>query len=102
MTPSIHRRMALAAFTGAAVLAVWAGDPLARGDGVSGRAQSATGCSCHSSTPNSNGAVTATIIGPTSVAPSSTHSYTITVTGGPAGSAGGFDLLASSGTIAPG
>ena len=102
MTPSTHRRMALVALVGAAGLAVWAGDPLARGDGVNGRSQSTTGCSCHSSTPNSNGAVTATISGPAFVAPNSTHSYTITVSGGPAGATGGFDLLTSSGTIVPG
>jgi hypothetical protein len=81
-------------------LALWAGQPSAKADGVSGKTRSATGCSCHSSTPN--GAVSVTISGPQAVAPGSTNSYTIAVTGGVAGTKGGFDLAASSGTLVPG
>jgi len=81
-------------------LALWAGQPSAKVDGISGKTRSATGCSCHSSTPN--GAVSVTISGPQAVAPGSTNSYTIALTGGVAGTTGGFDLSASSGTLVPG
>ena len=83
-------------------LTLWAGYLLARSDGMTGVAQSATGCSCHSSTPNANGAVTVTITGPQAVQPASTRAYTITVSGGPAATKGGFNLKAQAGTLIAG
>lgn len=93
-------RMLGAALT--VTLTLWAGYLLARNDGMTGVAQSATGCSCHSSTPNANGAVTVTITGPQAVQPASTSTYTITVSGGPAGTTGGFNLKATAGTLIAG
>ena len=81
---------------------LWAGLLLARSTGLTGVAQSATGCSCHSSTPNANGPVTVTISGPQAVLPSSTNSYTISVSGGPATTMGGFNLKAAGGTLIAG
>ena len=81
-------------------LVLWAGQPNAKVDGVSGKTQSATGCSCHGSTPNTS--VVVTITGPNAVAPGSTNAYTIALTGGVAGTTGGFDLKASAGTLVPG
>ena len=81
-------------------LALWAGQPSAKADGVSGKTQSATGCSCHGSTRNTS--VVVTISGPNAVAPGSTNPYTLTVTGGVAGTTGGFNLAASSGALAAG
>ncbi len=83
-------------------ITLWAGYVLARPDGMTGVAQSATGCSCHSSTPNANGAVTVSVMGPIAVQPGSTHTYTIWVTGGPAGTVGGFNLKADAGTLIAG
>ncbi len=83
-------------------LASWAGSVLAHSGGISGDARSTTGCSCHSSTPNKSGVATVQITGPQSVAPGSTNSYTISVSGGPAGSFGGFDLVTTSGTLVAG
>ena len=81
---------------------VWAGSLLAHSGGASGVARSATGCNCHSTTPNANGTATVTITGPQAVQPGSSHSYTITVTGGPSGTTGGFDLNSGGGTFTPG
>jgi len=81
-------------------LALWAGQPSARGDGVTGKTQSSTGCSCHGSTANAG--VVVTLSGPQTVAPGSTNSYTLTVTGGPAGTTGGFDLRATTGMLVAG
>ena len=67
-------------------------------DGRTGRATS--GCSCHASSPSSS--VTVTITGPQTVAPQSTHQYTVTVSGGPTSPDGGFDLLESAGTLVAG
>lgn len=69
-------------------------------DGRTGKAQSSTGCSCHGTTATSG--VVVTITGPQVVAPSSTHQYTVTVSGGPAAPNGGFDLLGSGGTFTAG
>jgi hypothetical protein len=69
----------------------------ARIDGITGR--STSGCGCHGS---ANSGITVTISGPQSVEPLSTHSYTVTVSGGPAGGLGGFDLKASAGTLTAG
>ncbi len=81
-------------------IALWAGQPTAKGDGVTGKTQSATGCSCHGSTPNA--AVSVALSGPQMVAPGSTNTYTLAVAGGPAGTTGGFDLMASGGTLVAG
>lgn len=71
---------------------------LASQDGRTGHATS--GCNCHASNPSSS--VTMTIKGPQTVAPSSTNQYTAMVSGGPTSTAGGFDLLASGGTLVAG
>ncbi len=100
-----HHRRSVPRFLGAAVMAgltLWAGSLLARSTGITGVAQSATGCSCHSSTPNANGAVTVSIVGPIAVQPGSTHAYTISVTGGPATTLGGFNLRTDAGTLIAG
>jgi hypothetical protein len=102
MTTRYTRRITLLVFLAGAGLAASAGLLGARSDGVSGKTQAATGCSCHSTTPNSAGGVTVTLAGPQSVAPGSTHSYTVAVIGGPNGTTGGFNLMASSGTLVPG
>ncbi len=99
----LHRR--LSRFLGVGVAAgvtLWAGYLLAHSAGMTGVAQSATGCNCHSSTSNANGAVTVSITGPVSVQIGSTHSYTISVSGGPAGTMGGFDLKPDAGTLTAG
>ncbi len=83
----------------AAVLTLGAGTAFADANGRTGRAQSATGCSCHGS---QSAAVTVTITGPQNVQVASTHSYTVTVSGGPASTAGGFDLKVSGGTLTAG
>lgn len=99
-----HHRYArpflVATVVGAATL--WAGLLLARPDGMTGVAQSASGCSCHSSTPNANGPVTVSISGPQAVRPGTANSYTISVSGGPAGTEGGFNLKAQAGTLIAG
>jgi len=83
-------------------LGLWAGVLLARGDGISGRCAASNGCSCHDSSPDANGAVTVQITGPQTVNVGTTNSYTVSVSGGPSGSAGGFDLCVSDGTLTPG
>ncbi len=81
---------------------LWAGYLFARSSGMTGVAQSPNGCSCHSSTPNANGPVTVTITGPQAVRPDSIGTYTITVSGGPAATKGGFNLKAQAGTLIAG
>ena len=61
--------------------------------------RTSTGCTCHGSV---NTGVTVTVSGPQTVAPLSTHDYTVSVTGGPSGTLGGFNLKASAGTLAAG
>lgn len=78
---------------------LWAGLLLARSTGRFGEALTADGCQCHSATPNANGPVTVNIVGPQSVTPGSTNSYTVFVTGGPSGTLGGFNLKAQDGTL---
>lgn len=92
----------VAALTVAATLTLWTVEVIARSGGVAGVSQSATGCSCHNSTPNANGAVTVNITGPQSVSPGSTITYTVTATGLPAGTTGGVDLKATGGTLIAG
>ena len=87
--------------TGLALFAL-SGRLAAHTDGVSGRYQFATGCSCHGTTPNENGALVVDVLGPTALAPGATGHFTLTVTGGPAGTTGGLDLHATGGTLVPG
>lgn len=81
-------------------LALGVSQLMADASGRTGRAQSTTGCSCHGTTRTAG--VTVTLTGPQQVLPSSTHSYTLTVTGGPATTFGGYNLKASAGTLAAG
>jgi hypothetical protein len=81
---------------------LWAGQLLARSTGIIGVSELPNGCSCHDSSPNANGNVTVDIQGPQTVEPSATESYTITVTGDPAGTTGGFNLTADAGTLIAG
>jgi len=85
-----------------ASLAFWAACLLADGSGRTGVSTSASGCNCHGSTPNASGAVTVSITGPQTVAAGSTNAYTISVSGGPSGTKGGFDLSANGGTLVAG
>ncbi len=77
-----------------------AGAAFADNNGRTGKAQAATGCSCHGST-NTAGVVV-TITGSQTVAINSTNTYTVTVSGGPANTQGGFDLKSSGGTLIAG
>jgi hypothetical protein len=72
---------------------------LSSSNGITGRTlkSAATGCSCHSSTLTAGVAVV--FSGPTSVAPGQTVSYTLTISGGPAISAG-CDIAVRTGTLA--
>ena len=79
-------------------LALATSAPLADSSGRTGR--TATGCTCHGS--SASPPLTMTIAGPQFVAPLSTHQYTASVSGGPAGTLGGFDLKASAGTLIAG
>jgi hypothetical protein len=99
--PSTRFAPRFAAFTLiAAALTLGAGISFADANGRTGRAQSSSGCGgCHGSQST---AVTVSITGPQSVQVGSTNSYTVTVSGGPASTAGGFNLKASGGTLAAG
>ena len=79
-----------------------AGMLIARSSGVSGVSQNSDGCDCHDPTPNANGNVTVDITGPSLVGLNSTNEYTVTVSGLPAGTTGGFNLASSAGTLVPG
>lgn len=81
-------------------LSVGARQVLADMTGRTGRTQSSTGCSCHSSTATPG--VTVSITGPRNVITEAKNNYTVTVTGGPVGPNGGFDLKASAGTLTAG
>ena len=85
-----------------ASLVLWAAHLMASSGGRTGVSASANGCSCHNSSPNASGAVTISITGPQSVEVGSVTDYTISVTGGPSGTAGGFDLSANGGTLTAG
>ena len=85
-----------------ASLVFWAAHLMANSSGKTGCSTSATGCNCHSSTPNAAGAVTVSITGPQTVQVGSVSNYTISVTGGPANTTGGFNLSASGGTFTAG
>jgi hypothetical protein len=84
-----------------AAVALIAGASLlqANESGRTGKAQSANGCNCHGSTHSTG--VTVTITGPQTVAPSSKHSYTVSVSGGPT-VLGGFNLKTAAGTLTAG
>lgn len=81
---------------------LWAGYLYARSGGVSGVCDQPDGCSCHDDLPNANGTVTVTITGPQMVSQGATNTYTLTVSGGPSGDTGGFNLCADGGTLIPG
>ena len=83
-------------------MTLWAGYLIARSGGISGRCADPNGCSCHDSLPNANGNVTVTITGPQTVNVNTTNSYTISLTGGPSGAEGGFNLCGTGGTLVPG
>lgn len=85
-----------------ASLVLWAAHLMASSGGRTGISASANGCSCHSSSANAGGAVTVSITGPQTVEAGSVSDYTIAVTGGPSGTAGGFDLSANGGTLTAG
>ncbi len=99
---SSRTRSRLVGLAATLAAACWAAFALARSTGMTGVAQSSTGCACHSTTPNANGPVTVTITGPQVVAPNSTSNYTLSVSGGPATTFGGFNLKASGGTLVAG
>ena len=88
--------------TALGALALWSAEVMAHSTGSPGLAQSPTGCSCHNTAPNQNGAVTVTITGPQAVAPGATYAYTISVSGGPGGTTGGVDLHATGGRLIAG
>jgi hypothetical protein len=92
-------RIALVAMLYAGLI-VGAGQAVADITGRTGKAQSSGGCNCHGSalTPG----VVVTITGPQSVATGATNNYTVTVSGGPATSNGGFNLKATAGTLTAG
>jgi hypothetical protein len=68
--------------------------------GTTGKtALNGNGCFCHSETPSS--AVTVVVDGPDILTPNQTAEYTLTIAGGPL-TAGGTNIAASAGTLAPG
>ncbi len=83
----------------ALVMACWATDLIAHSSGVTGKAQSATGCSCHGTSPNGSGAVTVTLTGPAVLKPSAIGHYTLSVSGGPSGTTGGLDVTCANGAF---
>ena len=97
-----HSRLWPRAFAAALVVGsiISASYLLAENGGYSGK--TTRGCNCHENNPNVNGVVNVEITGPQVVAPNSVSDYMITVTGGPAGTYGGFDLAATAGTFLPG
>jgi hypothetical protein len=83
-------------------LAFWAAYLFADQSGRTGVSTSSSGCSCHGSSPNTNGAVSASITGPQTVLAGSVGDYTISVAGTPSGTTGGFNLKADGGTFTAG
>lgn len=81
-------------------LVIGAGQAVADINGRTGKSQSSGGCNCHGSSLTAG--VVVTITGPQSVATGATNSYTVTVSGGPAASNGGFNLKATAGTLTAG
>jgi hypothetical protein len=82
-------------------MTLWAGYLIARTGGISGICVEVDGCSCHGPV-NDNGNATVAISGPQTVDVNSTNSYTISITGGPAGTTGGFNLCADGGALVAG
>src|SRR2546425_7382064 len=86
-------------------LVVFASRPTSVGafpSGITGVSRNGCG-SCHGAAADSNVAVA--ISGPTTVAPGSTSSYTVTVSGNPTGSVGqggGLDVSVTGGALAAG
>ena len=80
----------------------WAAYLFAYASGRSGVAKSSNGCNCHSSSANANGPVTVTLTGPQTLSAGSTGTYTLSVTGGPSGAKGGFDLSMDTGALVTG
>ncbi len=80
----------------------WAWYVFAYGNGRTGDSTASTGCSCHDSTPNAHGVMSVSITGPQVVQVGSISDYTISVTGDPAGTTGGFGLTSSGGTFTAG
>jgi len=104
MTPR-YRTLVTPRLFGAVVtvsLALWAAYLLADGSGKTGVSTSSSGCSCHGSSPNANGAVSVSLSGPQTVVAGATSDYTLSVTGGPSGTTGGFDLKTNGGTLVAG
>ena len=98
---SLHR-INLTVMVVTLVTLAWAGYLAANSGGRVGVCESANGCNCHGPDPNGNGDVTVSITGPQDVQVGSTNSYMISVSGGPAGTTGGFNLCTSEGTLIPG
>ena len=78
-----------------------AGEALATNNGIAGRTGANGGATCESAACHAAGATvpTVTIDGPASVAPGSTTTYTVVITGGPAVNAG-FGVAAPGATLA--
>jgi hypothetical protein len=94
--------MALGLIASGAGLAFLVANLQASPGGVSGKSQSPQGCNCHSTSPNASGVATVSLTGPQTVQPGSTSTYTLSVSGGPTGTTGGFDLAKSAGTFIAG
>lgn len=78
-----------------------AGDAFATNNGIAGRTGANGGATCESAACHAAGAAVPTVAidGPTSVAPGSTTTYTVVITGGPAVNAG-FGVAAPGATLA--
>ena len=74
---------------------------LSYGGGAAQRGSRGCG-SCHGSQPNANGKVTVSIQSAIALQTGSTIPVTLTVTGGPAGTTGGFSLDTNGGTLKAG
>jgi hypothetical protein len=98
-----HQKLQRVLGAGIAVVSIlWAGYLLARSGGYIGVTQSPIGCNCHDSSPDANGNVTVDIQGPQTVQAGATETYTISVSGQPAGTTGGFNLSTDTGTLIAG
>jgi hypothetical protein len=98
-SPSRGTLVATALVASAVALAVSALRLDAYPTGFYGLAQSKDGCICHSLIPNANGPVTVSIEAPKIVLVGSRVKVHVTVSGGPAGTGGGFNFQASAGQM---
>lgn len=98
---SLHR-INLTVMVVTLIMVVWAGYLAGNSGGRVGVCEAVTGCFCHDSNPNGNGDATVAISGPQDVLIGTTHTYTISVSGEPSGTTGGFNLCASGGTLISG